>query len=244
MMQGGGIESFVFRADAGLGRGETAELLANSGRRALLDLLGVKYLIGTVADEQEIAMHNFRKVFEDGGHAVYENLQVMPRVFLASNYEGPPDVFGSEPETVKERVQMEKERRKLIPQKLLSGDFDFRNVIILEKPSPISAQFGPGMAEIVSYKPQEAIVKTVSPEPKLLFLSDNWYPGWKAEVDGDETEIWRANYTFRAVPLVPGEHEVRFFYEPRPLMVGLAVSALSLIMLVFLITSVRNRPAE
>ncbi|MBI3282796.1 YfhO family protein [Candidatus Curtissbacteria bacterium] len=243
-MQGANLDDFVFRADAGLGRGNTVELLGNWQRRKLLDLVGVKYVIGKVDEQGILEKYGFRKVFDppspaspdsEGKYAVYENLTVLPRAFLASNYEGPPDVFGREPETEIQRRQRDEERRKLIPQKLLGEDFDFRNVIILEKPSPISAQFGPGTAQISSYKPQEVVIKTNSGGPKILFLSDNWYPGWKATVDGDETEIWRANYTFRAVSLTPGEHQVRFYYDSWVFKVGLIISIVSLGILVWIL---------
>ena len=135
--------------------------------------------------------------------------------------------------------QIDKERRKLIFKKLLSDDFDFRNSLILEKPSPISPQFGEGDVEVVSYKPQEVIVKTRSDQPKLLYISDNYYPGWKAQVDGEETEILRANYTFRAVPLIGGEHRVRFYYNSDSLKVGLVISVVSLVRIGFIL--VRSR---
>lgn len=231
-MQGANIDDFVFRADAGLGRGQTRELLESPNRRRLIDLVGVKYVIGKSDEEQVINQHSFKKVFDPpaGGsnYAVFENLTVLPRAFLASNYEGPPhlDASGQSIEEV------EKVRRKLIPQKLLDPDFDWRNVLILEKPSPISPQFGEGIAEIISYKAAEVIIKTKSNEPKLLFLSDNYYPGWKAKVDGDETEILRADYTFRAVPLTPGEHLVRFYYDPLSFKAGLLISLAGLGLLI------------
>ena len=194
-----------------------------------MDMVGVKYVIAQIGDSEVLGKHNFKLVFDGGQYAVFENLTVMPRAFLASNYEGPPDVFGDEPKTEEEKLQRERERRKLIPKKLLSEDFVFRSVIILEKPSEISAQFGPGSAEIVSLWPQEVVVKTKSAQPKILFLSDNWYPGWKATVDSDETEILRANYTFRAVPLLAGEHEVRFYFDSSVYRLGLVISVLSLL---------------
>lgn len=205
-------------------------------------MVGVKYVIAEKGDGDLLERNNFKKVFEEGEYAILENLTVMPRVFLASNYEGPPDVFGEEPKTKAERLQREKERRKLIPEKLLREDFDWRNVIILEKPSPISAQFGEGTVEMTSYKPHEVRVKTNSNLPKLLFLSDNWYPGWKASVDGDETEILRANYTFRAVALVPGEHDVKFYYDNNIFKTGAVISAVCLLILLRLILR-RNRLA-
>ena len=102
---------------------------------------------------------------------------------------------------------------------------------MLEEPSPISAQYGPGTAEITSYKPQEVVIKTESDQPKLLFLSDNYYPGWKATVDGNEVKILRADYTFRAVPLVGGKHTVRFYFDSLIFKVGLYISLGGLLVL-------------
>ena len=239
-MQGMSIDNLVFRADAGIGMGKTDELLKIKSRRIMIDMLGVKYVIAKIDDFQLMEANNFKKVFSDGEFAVFENLQVMPRAFLASNYEGPPHVDS----TNKTDKEIKKERRKLIIDKLLSRDFDWRNVLVLEEPSPISAQFGKGSAEIISYKPQEVMIRTRSDQPKLLFLSDNYYPGWKATVDGDETKIWRANYTFRAVPLVPGEHTVRFYYDSQVFRLGLIISTLSLTVLMFFVFSNRKLDAR
>jgi len=223
--QNGEMSDVSFRADAGLGRGDADKLLANINRRKLIDLVGVKYVVAEKSDFGLMEKSNFRKVFESGNLGVFENNQVLPRVFLASNYEGPPEVDS----TNKITDEINAQRRKLIPQKLLSADFDYRNVLVLEKPSPISAQYGDGSAQVISYKPQEVIVKTESSQPKLLFLSDNFYPGWKAQVDGNEVEVLRADYTFRAVPLVPGTHMVRFYFQSQSFEIGVLISVLSLI---------------
>ena len=234
-MQGGNLDSFAFRADAGLGRGEAADLLGHFGRRRLMNMVGVKYVTAPTEDSEVFEKSNFTKVFNGEKFSVFENNEVLARVFLASNYEGPPDIFGHEPKTVAQKNQRDELRRRLIVRKLLDEDFNL-NTLILEKPSFVSPQFGQGSADIVSYKPNEVIVKTSASEPKILFLSDNYYPGWKATVDGDKTTILRANYTFRAVPLVGGEHIVRFWYDGNIFKVGILISTLSfLITLGFLV---------
>jgi len=47
-----------------------------------------------------------------------------------------------------------------------------------------------------------------------------------ATPDGAPAEILRANYGFRAVAAPAGTHRIEMIYRPRPLVVGLAVSAL------------------
>jgi hypothetical protein len=55
-------------------------------------------------------------------------------------------------------------------------------------------------------------------------LTDPYYPGWRAYVDGVESPILRADYLFRAVALGPGAHVVRFVFTPRSLERGMALS--------------------
>ena len=50
--------------------------------------------------------------------------------------------------------------------------------------------------------------------PGYLLLTDAYYPGWVARVDGEPVDILRADLMFRAVALGPGTHAVEFVYEP------------------------------
>ena len=44
-------------------------------------------------------------------------------------------------------------------------------------------------------------------EDKYLVLSIPYQKGWTAYVDGEETELLRANYMYMALPLSAGEHQ-------------------------------------
>jgi uncharacterized membrane protein YfhO len=71
-------------------------------------------------------------------------------------------------------------------------------------------------------------LRLAAPREQYLVLSDSWYPGWRAFVDGVEAPLERANLLFRAVRLDSGEHVVEFRYEPGWLRFGWVVSAISL----------------
>jgi uncharacterized membrane protein YfhO len=45
-------------------------------------------------------------------------------------------------------------------------------------------------------------------------LTDTWYPGWRATVDGRETPIHEAYGALRGVVLPAGAHTVEFRYRP------------------------------
>jgi uncharacterized membrane protein YfhO len=66
-------------------------------------------------------------------------------------------------------------------------------------------------------------------EDNLLVLSDTYYPGWKAYLDGNPVKIFRANYNFRAVSVPPGKHEVKFVYNPISVKLGVLVTSLGII---------------
>ena len=68
-----------------------------------------------------------------------------------------------------------------------------------------------------------------SKENRLLVLSDTYYPGWKALVDGKPEKIYQANYAFRAVPLNAGTHKVEFVYDPVSFKLGAGVTLLGIL---------------
>jgi hypothetical protein len=87
-------------------------------------------------------------------------------------------------------------------------------------------------ARIVSRSDTSVTVDVRAQARGQLVLLDAFYPGWRAEVDGDPTPIRPANGAFRAVAVGPGRHEVRFNYRPTSVMVGGAISIAGLAVLV------------
>jgi len=62
-----------------------------------------------------------------------------------------------------------------------------------------------------------------------VVLSDVYYPGWRAFVDGQPQPILRADYLFRAVAVPAGQHTVTFEYAPPSVTVGLVISGAAII---------------
>lgn len=97
-------------------------------------------------------------------------------------------------------------------------------------------------AQIKKYTANEIAIETSSPNISALILTDTYYPGWKAYVDGSETSIKETSSSFRAVDLTPGKHDVIFRYRPRSFSGGLFISLLSL--LIIGINIFRYRPTK
>ncbi len=117
-------------------------------------------------------------------------------------------------------------------------------VVLEERPAGLDlVQPGPRPhTELVSSGPLRTVVKTSSNAPGLLVVSENYYPGWRAWMDGKSAPIYRADYVAMALFLPPGEHLFTLLYLPISLLAGLAISAISLAVIVALM--VRHRKDE
>lgn len=200
----------------------------SENRKRIFNLLGVKYILdkddaATKAWEPQpwkFPEDRFEMIWQEGKFKVYQNKEALPRAFLVNDY------------------LVLKEGSEII-KKIFSSDFDPSKTIILETDPSVklkSVTENLKKAEIVSYTPNGVIIETSSDVNSFLFLSDSFYPGWKAFVDGRQTQIYRANYAFRAVVVPGGNHQVAFSYEPLSFKAGLATSALSLFFCSFLTT--------
>ncbi len=85
---------------------------------------------------------------------------------------------------------------------------------------------------ILSYEPERVVISADLAADGYLVLTDAYYPGWRALVDGLETSIYRANLLFRAVYLPAGQHRVEFIYDPLSFKLGAAISLVALLALV------------
>lgn len=68
-------------------------------------------------------------------------------------------------------------------------------------------------------------------ESRLLCLSVPYSEGWTAYVDGEETELLKANLMHMALELSPGEHKIELKYETPYLRAGVLLSLIGFILL-------------
>ena len=80
----------------------------------------------------------------------------------------------------------------------------------LDNPAPPPAR----PATITRQEPDLLEISATADADAYLVIADAYYPGWRAEVDGQPAPVERANYAFRAVPLPPGSHTVRLIFDP------------------------------
>ena len=103
----------------------------------------------------------------------------------------------------------------------------------LEAAAP--AGFEPGAIELVARPSRDRLdVHVWGSSGGWLVMHEQVYPGWHATVNGEEAEILRADYAYRAVRIPPGDSVVETWYAPASIYWGLVLSLLSAITAAFL----------
>jgi hypothetical protein len=100
--------------------------------------------------------------------------------------------------------------------------FDPRTTAIVEQ--PVAGLSGGGSSRIVRYEPERVELRARADGRGLVMLSDVWFPGWKATVDGRDVPIHRVDYLLRGVQVGPGEHTIVMTYQPWSWRIGWIVS--------------------
>jgi hypothetical protein len=128
-------------------------------------------------------------------------------------------------------------------RRLGEPDFDpLASVVLDEEPKSIlPADTGAtnSRVAILSYEPSRILLDVDAEGNGILVLSEVYYPGWAAYVDGIPTEIHRADHALRAVEVEEGHHRVELVYDPPSVKLGTAVSLASLVAI--LVIAVRAR---
>ena len=174
---------------------------ADEHRKHMVNLLSPRYVLSPAPlDGQQF------ELVRDGPLRIYQNKQAAPRVFVAAEAEVITDDAAA--------------------LRRLASDPPPPGHILVDRELPPSPAEAPAAAEIETYGPNEVRVRITKPGGGILVLTDTWYPGWRAWVDGQPRPIARANCLMRCVPLRPGDRQVHFVYEPQAFRLGLFLSLL------------------
>jgi hypothetical protein len=181
----------------------------------LFDLLNVRYVL-TAPNSPLPPNLKFKLVFA-GDLLVYENLAVFPRAFAVHR----PVQF----------VDAES-----IISYMNSGQFNPSREVVLEEAQPAAmvaaaaAATAPSRVDVTSYDNDRIDLTAAMSAPGWVVLSDSFFPGWKAEIDGQPARILRADCALRAVAVPGGSHKILFTYRPSALSTGRALCAVGLLL--------------
>lgn len=197
--------------------------------KPLLDALAVRYVVQpsnaefVVGAEKAVASHpefaavytdpnpigsynvmSFPRIKELPPYTVYENKTVMPRAWLVGHAVPAP-----------ERKGMLKALKET----------DLRKTVLIEGlASPEDTGLRVQDCVCVLRQPNRLVYRVRCDKPAFLVFSEIWFPGWRCFVGEQEVPIYRANYTFRAIRVPQGEHEIRMVMDPASLRWGKWIS--------------------
>jgi hypothetical protein len=165
----------------------------------------------------------WRKLATLGEVEVYENLKALPRAWFVSRAAiGPSEEVL---ETIK--TGRMKDGTAFDPAKtVLFEKGGVRNRENLQIEEPAGAE-----VKVTKYEPQRIELETRNGRPGFLVLSEVYYRGWEAWIDGRREPVERANYALRGVAVPAGEHRVEFVFRSHSFRTGAFWSLLGLLLL-------------
>jgi hypothetical protein len=178
---------------------------------ALLGLLNVRY----VAAEFPIAVAGLRDAARFGATHLYENARALPRAFVVGCTQPVADfdaalgwLRGASAELVAGTAVVEP----------TAGA------------EPVYLACGPVTSRVVwlERSPNRLALDVTLDRDGFLVLSQAWYPGWVATLDGQPTTLWRADGVLSGVYVPPGQHRLMLHYRPPRALVGGGISVATL----------------
>jgi len=176
-------------------------------------------------DAVSLPPEKWRKLESHGQVDLYENLKAMPRAWFVTR-------LAAEPSAEVLRTIREGRLRD-------GGPFDPAEVALLETEDfggravtlPAVGEAGGAKVKVTDYRPQRIELETHHPRPGFLVLSEIYYRGWEARIDGRKTPVYRADYTLRGIAVPAGDHRIAFVFRAPSFRTGAVYSALGAVLL-------------
>ncbi len=163
------------------------------------DLLNVRYFLRPASAPEP------GPVYMDAAWKIYGNAQAYPRAWVVHE------------------TETEASPGKLI-DRLGAPGMDPRRVALLSAPLDVGLEPVRGVdredAIFEVYQPNKLEVAVHAQSRGLLVLSENFYPGWQASVNGRPARIYEVDGALRGVVVNAGENRVTLRYAPRSVHVG------------------------
>jgi len=203
----------------------------NVAANPIFDLLGVRYLMyktNAPSGPPAWATTQYRVVYKDKDVTIYENTHAAPRAFVAHDAHRVADMDAAM------RFFTRGDHAKF-PDASVQVSVDPTRTAVIEAErgdvpdAPACAPTATSEARIVSRTATSVKVDVDNSCAGLLVLSDQYYPGWSATVNGRNSKIYATDVALRGVFVPKGQSVVEFHYQPTSFRVGVAIWVLALL---------------
>jgi len=183
-------------------------LNANANDTKLLDLLNTKYVITLNPTELENSSA-WRRV-GSGRPLLYENKNALPRAWFVGQ--------------VRSVASWEQAR------KVMDGaEFEPKKMAVVEYSATANPiRQGTSWTGDYEIRPNCLALQCFTSQPSFLVLSESWFPGWRATLDGQPHPMWRTDGVLRGMSVPAGTHKVTMTYAPTEFGVGSFFSMLGI----------------
>lgn len=171
----------------------------------IVNMLNVRFLIAG----GQLPADRFELVHTDQVKRLltYKNPQALPRAFFVKDVV----VAGSDHQVF---------------STMNSPQFNAGRTAVVEK--PLAQSLNPPdstSANMVAFTSRKIVINAFTTSPALMVSSEVYYPaGWKAYIDGVETEIFKTDYVLRSVLVPAGNHQIVYVFEPAVYKIGWLLS--------------------
>ena len=187
----------------------------------LLSLVGARYLIAAphvpVPDLPSAQVPPF---------VIYRNDAALPRAFAVGEIIVAPTPDAARTTTL-QLAQADRLRESAVVQGDLQG---------LQPSRPAEA-----ILDVEEPRPEHVLISARSDADAILVLNERWDRDWRVLIDGRPAPLLRVDSLLMGAALPSGQHTVEFVYRPRALLIGRAITLVSLALCAALILAPRSR---
>jgi len=162
------------------------------------------------------------RVADSGNYLqVYENRKVLPPAYIVHQIRKSSDE--------KQSLELLRDQnRDYTKEAIIEG------TNLAEVSTPLGSNATKELVQIAERDSDSVTILAQNRSAGYLVLTDTYYPGWRATVDGKAAPLYPANYAFRAVYLpTAGRHQIRFVYKPQSFDWGCRLMTLGLLVSCF-----------
>ena len=155
-------------------------------------MLNVKYIV----TDRPVSNDGFEEIMNNSKTYVYKNTRALPRMYFVNSVEQKPDID----------VLRSAKENGFDPKQVAYVNGTKLNVDVPDSTTSVT---------ITDYKDELVSANVNASGNNFLFFGDTYLPtGWKAYIDGNKTEIYKANHGFMGIVVPRGQHKIKFEYAP------------------------------